>query len=489
VIDANFFAIIALLGVIVSAAILFVARRPEMTCINLVIVACLFLPTQAGIKLPFMELLDRNTLPYLCFFIALVLRGWRPLARGRVGRSAHVYFAIAMAAAVCTWLTNRDTVEFGDHPRLILQPLTFQDSIGAIRSDLVMIVIPFLLGRMVVRSADLGLHLIRGIAIGGLVYSLCILVELRMSPVLHLWLYGRYPGDVIHAMRGSGYRPMVFMQQGLAVAVFMAVAVVAAVTLGRLHKKVLNISWKLWAIYLLLILVACKSTAGLVYALVLAPLVWLARPKRQLRMVALIGTLFLLYPISRGYDLFPTQTLLTVAGKFSDDRAASMATRFDSEKLLIDKVQQRIAFGWGGYGRPNLYHDGHALAIFDGWWIISLSHRGAIYLVVVSLILVAPILAANRKLRAIKDPRDRIILAGLAAMLLASVVDLIPNGLFLNYPFFLAGALSGLTRALLATPPAPAESVAPEPPVASPVGPPSRPGNEPSFPVPDFTSS
>ena len=75
----------------------------------------------------------------------------------------------------------------------------------------------------------------------GLIYSLFILFELRMSPNLHRWIYGFGQHGFSQHIRWGGYRPMVFMAAGLAVALFITNALMAAGALTRLRRPILRV--------------------------------------------------------------------------------------------------------------------------------------------------------------------------------------------------------------------------------------------------------
>src|SRR5204863_66271 len=85
-------------------------------------------------------------------------------------------------------------------------------------------------------------------AVGGLIYSVLILWEVRMSPQLHATVYGASPrqADFAQAIRWGGYRPIVFMPHGLAVALFICNTVMAAFILARNRGKVFGLSWCSW---------------------------------------------------------------------------------------------------------------------------------------------------------------------------------------------------------------------------------------------------
>jgi hypothetical protein len=64
--------------------------------------------------------------------------------------------------------------------------------------------------------------------------------------------------------------------------------------------------------------------------------------------------------------------------------------------------------------------------------------------------LLVPVFAARRRMRAIVDKSDRALVAGTCLIIGLVSVDLIPNGLWADYPYLLAGALMGATRAMMA---------------------------------------
>ena len=55
-----------------------------------------------------------------------------------------------------------------------------------------------------------------------LMYSVPMLAEERLSPQLHNWVYGYSPFSFIEHVRWNGYRPVVFLPQGLQLALFVA---------------------------------------------------------------------------------------------------------------------------------------------------------------------------------------------------------------------------------------------------------------------------
>lgn len=57
----------------------------------------------------------------------------------------------------------------------------------------------------------------RFLVIAGLIYTVPMLYEIRMSPQLHTIFYGYFPHSFGQQARGGGFRPVVFMGHGLLV--------------------------------------------------------------------------------------------------------------------------------------------------------------------------------------------------------------------------------------------------------------------------------
>jgi hypothetical protein len=85
---------------------------------------------------------------------------------------------------------------------------------------------PYVVGRVYFRDLESFRDLALGIVIGGLIYVPLCLIEIRVSPQLHIWIYGYHQHQFEQSIRFGGFRPTVFMQHGLAVAMWMVNATV-----------------------------------------------------------------------------------------------------------------------------------------------------------------------------------------------------------------------------------------------------------------------
>ena len=260
---------------------------------------------------------------------------------------------------------------------------------------------------------------------------------------------------------------MVFMAHGLAVGMFMCAAYLASLTLWRARRSIFRLPIQFVAAFLGVILLLCKSTGALIYAIALTPVWVLMRARAKVQIAGLLTVLVMSYPALRILGAFPTDTLVQAASSLSVQRAASLEFRFDNEDQLVNKARERLWFGWGGFGRALIYDDqiGKRLSVTDGHWIILFGQRGLGGFIPAFALLLTPVMVARRRFRRVRSGRDRAMLAGLALIVAVYSVDLLPNGLFSNIPYFLAGALWSLSRTLsrrgprtvVAPPPAPAD--------------------------------
>ena len=121
--------------------------------------------------------------------------------------------------------------------------------------------LPFLLGYMVLSSTDGVRAWMAALLLAGLAYSLPMLLEVRMSPQLNVWIYGFFDHDFSQAIRYGGYRPMVFLEHGLWVALFGFMAVIAATLHLCEGEARLRLRNGAVLAYLLVVLFLCKSAA------------------------------------------------------------------------------------------------------------------------------------------------------------------------------------------------------------------------------------
>jgi hypothetical protein len=248
---------------------------------------------------------------------------------------------------------------------------------------------------------------------------------------------------------------------GLNLAVFMATALLSAIALARarlpLRTPLVPISSRLASIYLLVVLIACKSLGAILLALPLALALAFLRVRALTVLAVALAGLVLAYPLLRAHDLIPVDDLLSLFQGLSEQRAHSLGGRFESEALMLAKARERLLFGWGGHQRFWVFDDdtGRELMAPDGFWIVTLGSWGFVGFVATFGIFTLPVFLAANRLAAI-PANARILLLGLMLSVVLLTFDYLPNGFWGVVHPYLAGALYALPRAL----PAPGGSAA-----------------------------
>jgi len=407
----------------------------------------LLLPVGAVIKLaPGVPQLDKATIPNLVALLGCVL-----VARQRVRLCSRIGLAevLLLMLFVGPFITselNGDMVITGGVP---LPGLGYYDALSWVESQFA-VLLPFFLGRQFLRNAADSAEILRTLVIAGLVYSIPMLVEIRLSPQLHNWVYGYHAHEFGQQMRDGGFRPTVFMGHGLLVAFFMMTAVVAATALWRERARVAPVSQAAVTAYLSVVLVLCKTLSALLYGAVLVPLVRLATPRLQLRVAVVLAIIALGYPMARTTDLIPTRLLLEWSASYNAEREESLGFRFANEGRLLERASQRFIFGWGGFSRGRVYdiESGKDTSVTDGRWIVTLGQFGLFGFLAEFGLLALPIFSAAGAWRFTESAQDRVFLAALALILAVNLIDLLPNSPLFPWTWLLCGALLGRAEAL-----------------------------------------
>ncbi|HJL20122.1 MAG TPA: hypothetical protein RMH99_30935, partial [Sandaracinaceae bacterium LLY-WYZ-13_1] len=442
--DPNLLAYAALVLWVPVVVLLFAKLRPPLAAIVSMLFGVLFLPEQTVIDAPLLPPMDKGTITGFWVFACCLVKSRHRIRSAKPMRGLDLLFVLVLLGNVGTVLTNGDTLVAGP----VVRPgMTLYDGFSAIVRDTLGLYLPFLIGRSMMRtSRDLD-DLMRWLVILGLGYSLLALFEIRMSPQLHRWFYGFHQMSFSMTYRLGGYRPTIFMITGMAVAMFFLASAIAATARWKAGRAG---PWA--ALWLSGILLAVKSSGAIVYGVAILPVVaFVRRPRTWIP--AALAILVLTYPILRGLELFPTDTLVELAEEWDEERALSLWFRFDQEDALLDRAMERPIFGWGTYGRNRVFdeHTGEDLSITDGDWVINLGSRGVVGFVGLFGMLGLSILLAAYRRRHIVREEDRIQLAGLAMISSLFLVDLLPNGLFNYLPYFFTGAVAGLSRTMVET--------------------------------------
>jgi hypothetical protein len=254
--------------------------------------------------------------------------------------------------------------------------------------------IPFLAGRRFSADGDGPRALCHALILGALVYIFPCLVEEMFSPIFHRYVYGGFQHIVATESRYGGWRPMVFLQNGIAVAIYIGSAAFLATWLWRTgaSRRLLGLPMAVIAVVLLVMTVLCKTLAALLLFASLGGALWCARLVRnRLPLVALmlVPPAYLLAPMT-GYK--PTDAMEALAARIDKDRLLSYQFRLMQEEMLIEKAKERSRLGWGDWGDHRILdEEGNDICTTDSLWIIEFGMHGVVGLVLVYLMLVLPL--------------------------------------------------------------------------------------------------
>lgn len=409
----------------------------------------LFLPELVYFKAPGLPHFKKLEIAIFVFLVGVVLFHRERLKQVQLSRSIKLLIFLLLGGMVMTVLLNSDPISYGV---VYIPGHRPYDAFHVVVRKTLTYVLPFVFGVAMFRDAR-DLRVLFRILVGAaVVYSIFQIIELLLSPQMNAWVYGYYQHSFYQTMRGGGYRPMVFMSHGLALAIFGVSALVAAAAMYKAKIKVFGVSPS-WATgYLWLILVLGKSTGAILYSMVAVPLVLFASPKNQVRVAIVIALFVFLYPAARGADLVPVDKINEIiTEQYGEQRASSMMTRFVNEAMALEDARKRIVFGWGSHCRGCRFHpeQGHMLSIRDGDWINTIADFGLVGFVGKFGLLLLPVFFVARRLKYVPRESDRRLLAAMAVIVAISAFDLIPNGNYNYLVLLFSGALYGSTLGIL----------------------------------------
>ena len=419
---------------------LFRTQKVERAIVWSILGGYLLLPPLAEFNLPLVPAMDKVSIPNLSVLAILVFATAHQVRLWPEGRIARVLVVLFIFGAIPTVLTNPEPILFevlrdADPILFLVDALPGQSvrDIGSVLIGQALTIVPFLVARQFLNSETGLRELLLALAVGATAYSVPSFLEMQVSPVVNIWVYGFFQHSFEQTIRAGGFRPIVFLPHGLWLAVLVCTAAVDR--------------WKavLWTVYLMVFLLACKSAASIAYGMVLVPIVYLA-PRRWL---ILLATLFALvavtYPMLRNLHLIPTDEVVAKVATVNPNRAQSLEYRFLNEEQLLERAAEKPAFGWSGWGR-SLVRDpetAEILTIPDGRWIIVFGSFGWLgYIAEFGLLALPLVLMGIYALRHREAELSPYI--GAVAMILGTtLLDMLLNATLTPFTWLTAGAVLG----------------------------------------------
>jgi hypothetical protein len=125
-----------------------------------------------------------------------------------------------------------------------------------------------------------------------------------------------------------------------------------------------------------------------------------------------------------------------------EERAQSLAFRFDNEEILLEHAAKRPIFGWGFWDRNRVRdpETGRSLTVTDGYWIIIIGVLGWTGYISVFGLLTLPLFRLWWCHNATATDEHRLTL-GTSLLLAVNLLELIPNSSINTMTWLLVGLL------------------------------------------------
>jgi hypothetical protein len=426
--------------------------RPSALATALVVMGgSMFLPEVAQLPdLPLIPTMDKEVVTYLASLLAIFTFHRKLLGGGVSGKGPEALFLLMICGFVGTVALNRQTVfnEGATREALGAYWLAAQAA-----DDFLTLVVPFLVGRTMFRSVEDLKTLLYVIAGTGLIYTACIVIEVAMSIPFGVFQLSDVLYDLpMRPMSRWGFiQPLVFMDNGLSTASFMAVALLSGAALIAVGLKPTWLMIKRARATLMVGLLMTWNVAGITYGYGLTSAMSYLKPRGFAKLAMLLAVFTCVYPALRTMDLVPVERMVAFAERWiNEERAFSLEGRFAEEDFVLGNIGNRLWVGWGMFDRipgAESFGAGGETGL-DSYYVIRTGVTGLFGMELVFLMLALPVITAWRRTKGLADSKVVILVAALMACVSLRMIDLLMNGLWNSLPFFLAGALYGVARSL-----------------------------------------
>jgi len=444
----NALAFIVLFGWPLFSIWLYRRKSLQLATLITIIGGFMTLAVKTSVDFPLIPPLGKNSVPILSAVLGCWMIKKQKIKYFDNKGLVKIFILFLFMGAFITTGLNSDRVIIGAK---VLPGLTLHDAIASVINVFIQMS-PFFIGKQFFRAYQNQLLMFRFIVAAGLIYSIPILYEIRMSPQLHSMFYGYFPHSFAQQARDGGFRSVVFMGHGLLVSFFVVCVLSAAAALEKLGEKVRHFSPKIVNYYFLIVLILCKSKAAILYGIFAFVMIRKMPYKMQFRAAAILALITLLYPSMSVMKIFPHQWVVQTATNYlGADRASSLKFRFDNEKILLEHARKRFLFGWGGWGRNRARNEetGADVSVTDGVWIIVLGVSGIVGFIAQFGLLAISIFKAKTAAKLIKDKQQQTLLAAHALLIGIVMVDQIPNASLAPWLWLITGALLGRAEAII----------------------------------------
>lgn len=437
---------------------IFQRRGPAEATMLALLFSIMVLPSghDAAYDFPLIPALNKEKLSTLFILLFLAIKFPGRVSSSSPGLGIELVPALAALGLFGTLAANQEPLAYGWYAGIWrgavyveLPPLNIKDTISNILDEFLTLVMPFLIGRIAFRTRSDMRVLCTLFVAGALIYAPFMMLELRVSPQIHYWVYGYYPHDsFLQTYKWGGWRPQVFFAHGLVLATFMVVILLATYALKAGGHRTTWRNYETGKVlpFLFIMLLLSKSVAAIIFAICFLALYRYGSLSLQSWVLTILVVIVCAYPFGRASGRLNLDGVIKEIAKISPKQAHSLDYRLKNEKAVSSRAREKVLWGWGGYNRGRVFdpETGQDMTVLDGYWLIRYSHAGVFGMVGPYFLLLFPVLLAARRYKRIPWPGDRRMVLILAGTPLVYAIDSLPNSFSLNLPFIMAGAVWSL---------------------------------------------
>ncbi|MFC5861912.1 hypothetical protein ACFPT7_06375 [Acidicapsa dinghuensis] len=257
---------------------------------------------------------------------------------------------------------------------------------------------PYLIGRLYFTDTQSLRLVAKAFVIGGLAYIPFCIFEFIIGPHMYEWVYGYLPFQWNGAKRFIGFRPIVFLENGNQLGIWMATASLIALWLWRRRtaQSILGIPIPIVAASLFVVTILCQSTGAIILLLALTPFVFVdPRHLSRSYSIALIVCIlafaaFRLSDIASWQDLVKENPAVHSLDRYLRHIGkGSLGWRLREDDSHIETALQEPILG---YGQWNWWDNGYQRP----WslWLLVFGMYGSVGLISLETLLLIPVLRA-----------------------------------------------------------------------------------------------
>ena len=422
---------IMMVGWIPLNVILFRKYIPPKAVLISVIGGVLFLPV-ASFDLPVIEY-DKETAIAISLLFGIILSG----------RIADLAFKPKLVdIPIILWCIISPFLS------VITNDLGLYSAVTAVIQTVFIWGVYYMAGRIYFTDNDALRFITNGIIIGGLIYIPLVLFEVKMSPQLSNIVYGFFPSSFLQQIRYGGFRPVVFMNHGLMVAMWMAVSFTSALWLYGAGKitEIKRIPMSIIVIMLLISIILCKSANGMIYASLGILGYYYYKKFKSNKIFKFLILIIPVYLALRISAILSIETIINFLSKLFDDaRIESLSVRLFQEEVFGRRALDSPFLGWGwmNLAWPRDSDTGlNLVRMIDSFYLVVFSVRGILGLIsLYAVLLLGPWKILKSKMASI----DAIVLS---IVLVFFTIDTLVNGMINPVYVLTAGALISVSQHL-----------------------------------------